>query len=167
MIQTLIYLKGEASEKLSSNGQSPACSVESINSNIDTEKIKLDSDELRLWIDVKCIASEFVEQQKKEMKAVFDFAYENRDAAALRVSILYDQGTKVEGNSKLRPSCKGTYLVTEMFTEVIDIVNGWPLKKNHISSSLQIVEVFRKTNHCFDQQLRTCKQREQPGQEFC
>ena len=37
------------------------------------------------------IASEFVDQQRKEMRAIFDFAPANRDAAALKASSPYDR----------------------------------------------------------------------------
>ena len=50
-----------------------------------------DSDEHKAKIEVELIASDFVDQQKKEMKAIFDFTSTNRDAAALRASTLYDR----------------------------------------------------------------------------
>ena len=94
------------------------------------------SDELKAKIDVEWIASDFVDQQKKKMKAMFDFAAANRDSVALRTSTLYDrtvrgayfkvgdkvwvldQGNKAGTNPKLRPRWKGAYLVTDMFNEV-------------------------------------------------
>ena len=41
--------------------------------------------------EVEWIASDFVDQQRKEMKAMFEFAAANRDAASLRASTLYDR----------------------------------------------------------------------------
>ena len=82
---------------------------------------KVDSEELKTKIEVEWIASDFVDQQKKEMRAMFDFAAANRDEAALRASTLYDRtvrganfkvgdkvwvldkGTKAAVNPKLRP----------------------------------------------------------------
>ena len=58
---------------------------------IDLVYDQTDSDELRVKIDVEWIASDFVDQQKKEMMAMFDFAAANRDADALKASILYDR----------------------------------------------------------------------------
>ena len=37
------------------------------------------------------MASEFVDKQKIERRAMFDFAAANRDAAALKASALYDR----------------------------------------------------------------------------
>ena len=51
---------------------------------IDLVYDQTDSDELTAKIEVEWIASDFVDQQKKEMKAMFDFAAANRDAAALK-----------------------------------------------------------------------------------
>ena len=86
---------------------------------------KKNSDEFMAKIDVEWIASDFVDQQKKEMKAIFDFAAANRDASALKASTLYDrtvrganfkvgdkvwvldQGSKAGTNPKLRPRLKG------------------------------------------------------------
>ena len=50
-----------------------------------------DSNELRDKIEVEWIASEFVDKQKSEMKAIFDLAASNRDEAALRASALVDR----------------------------------------------------------------------------
>ena len=58
---------------------------------IDLVYDQTDSDELRAKIEVEWIASDFVDQQKKEMKAMFDFATANRDAASLRASTIYDR----------------------------------------------------------------------------
>ena len=100
---------------------------------IDLVYDQTDSDELREKIDVEWIA---VDQQRKKMKAMFDFSAANRDAAALRPSTLYDrmvrgsnfkvgdkvwvldQGIKVGTNPKLRPRWKGPYLVTDILNEV-------------------------------------------------
>ena len=46
---------------------------------------------MRVKYEVDWIASEFVDQQRKEMRAMFDFAAANRDAAALKASALYDR----------------------------------------------------------------------------
>ena len=93
-------------------------------------------------------ASEFVDQQRKEMRAMFDFAAANRDAATLKASALYertikgidfkvgdkvwllDQSTKVGLNPKQRPRWKGPYLVTNLFNEVNAILKaeGWSKK---------------------------------------
>ena len=103
---------------------------------------KTDSDELKAKIEVEWIASDFAHQQRKEMKAMFDFAAANRDAGALRASTLYDrtvrganlkvgdkvwlldQGIKVGTNPRLRPRRKGPYLVTEMFNKVNAILKA-------------------------------------------
>ena len=79
-----------------------------------------DLEDLRVKYEVQWIASEFVDQQRKEMREMFDFAAANRDAAALKASALYDrtiraidfkvgdkvwlldQGTKVGEKPKLR-----------------------------------------------------------------
>ena len=58
---------------------------------IDLVYDQVDSEELKAKIDEEWIASGFVDQQKKEMRAMFDFAAANRDAAALRASTLYDR----------------------------------------------------------------------------
>ena len=81
--------------------------------------------ELKAKIEMEWIASDFVDQQKKKMRAMFDFAAANHDAAALRARTLYDrtvrganfkvgdkvwvlnQGTKTGENPKLRPRWKG------------------------------------------------------------
>ena len=82
------------------------------------------AEDMRAKYEVEWIASEFVDQQRKEMRVMFDFAAANRDAAALKASALYDrtirgidfkigdrvwlldESTKVEVNSKLRPRWK-------------------------------------------------------------
>ena len=51
--------------------------------------------DMRAKYEVEWIASEFVDQQRKEMRAMFDFAAANRDAAALKASALYDR--KIRG----------------------------------------------------------------------
>ena len=48
---------------------------------IDLVYDQTDADELKAKIEVEWIASDFVDQQKREMKAMFDFAAANRDAA--------------------------------------------------------------------------------------
>ena len=58
---------------------------------IDLVYDQTNSDELRAKIEVEWIASDYVDQQKKEMKAMFDFAAANRDEASLRASTLYDR----------------------------------------------------------------------------
>ena len=49
---------------------------------IDLVYDQVDSEELKARIEVEWIASDFVDQQKKEIRAMFDFAAANRDAAA-------------------------------------------------------------------------------------
>ena len=58
---------------------------------IDLVYNQTDSDELRAKIDVELIVSDFVDQQRKEMKAMFNFAAVNRDGADLKASTLYDR----------------------------------------------------------------------------
>ena len=58
---------------------------------IDLVYDQTDAEEMRAKYEVEWIASEFVDQQRREMKAMFDFAAANRDAAALRASALYDR----------------------------------------------------------------------------
>ena len=95
------------------------------------------------------------------MKAVFDLAAANRDAASLKASTLYDrtvrganfkvgdkvwvldQGTKIGTNPKLRPRWKGPYLVTDMFNEVNAI-----LKADGRSRKTKIVHLC-KLKKCF------------------
>ena len=128
---------------------------------IDLVYDQTDADELKAKIEVEWIASDFVDQQRKEMKAMFDFAAANRDAASLRASTLYDrsvrganfkvgdkvwvldQGTKVGTNPKLRPRWKGPYLVTDMFNEVNAI-----LKADGRSRKTKIVHLC-KLKRCF------------------
>ena len=54
---------------------------------IDLVNDQVDSDELKSKIEVDWI----IDQQKKELPAMFDFVAANRDAAALRASTLYDR----------------------------------------------------------------------------
>ena len=86
------------------------------------------------------------------MRAMFDFAAANRDAADLKASALYDrtirgidfkigyrvwlldQSTKVGVNPKLRPRWKGPYTVTNLFNEVNAI-----LKADGRSKKLKVV----------------------------
>ena len=128
---------------------------------IDLVYDQTDADELKAKIEVEWIASDFVDQQRKEMKAMFDFAAANRDAASLRASTLYDrtvrganfkvgdkvwvldQGTKIGTNPKLRPRWKGPYLVTDMFNEVNAI-----LKADGRSRKTKIVHLC-KLKRCF------------------
>ena len=102
---------------------------------IDLVYDQTDSDELKAKIDVEWIPSEFVENLKKGMKSMFDFAASNRDAAALKASALtertvrganfqtgdkvwlLDQNTKKGVNPKLRPKWKGPFLVTGILTK--------------------------------------------------
>ena len=88
---------------------------------IDLVYDQTDSDELRAEIEVEWIDSDFLDKQKKEMKAMFDLSAANRDAASLRASTIYDrtvrganlkvgdkvwvldQGAEVGSNPKLRP----------------------------------------------------------------
>ena len=88
---------------------------------IDLVYDQTDSDENKAKIDVEWIASEFVNNLKKDMRDMFDFAARNRDAAALRASaivdrtvrganfqigdkvLLFDQNMKKRVNPKLRP----------------------------------------------------------------
>ena len=92
---------------------------------IDLATDQTNAEDIRAKYEVEWIASEFVDQQRKDMRAVFDFAAANRDAAALKARALYDrtirgidfkigdsvwlldQGPKVGGNPKLRPLWKG------------------------------------------------------------
>ena len=46
---------------------------------------------MRAKYEVEWIASRFVDQQKREKRAMFDFAAANRDAAAPKASALYDR----------------------------------------------------------------------------
>ena len=128
---------------------------------IDLVYDQTNSDELRAKIEVEWIASDFVDQQKNEMKAMFDIAAANRDEASLRASTLYDrtvrganfkvgdkvwvldQSTKVGSNPKLRPRWKGPYLVTDMFNEVNAI-----LKADGRSRKTKIVHLC-KLKRCF------------------
>ena len=59
--------------------------------SIDLVYDQTDYDEHKTKIEVEWIASDFVGQQKKEMRAMFNFAAANRDAAVLRASTLYDR----------------------------------------------------------------------------
>ena len=95
---------------------------------IDLVYDQTDADELISKIEVEWIASDFVDQQRKEMKAMFDFASANRDAASLRASTLYDrmvrganfkvgdkvwvldQGTKVGTNPQIETQMEGSVL---------------------------------------------------------
>ena len=58
---------------------------------IDLVYDQVDFEELKAKIEVEWIASDFVDQQKTEMRAMFDFADANRDAAVLRASTFYDR----------------------------------------------------------------------------
>ena len=49
-----------------------------------------DSNELRDKIEVEWIASEYLDRQRAEMKAMFDLAASNREEAASRASALVD-----------------------------------------------------------------------------
>ena len=109
---------------------------------IDLVYDQTNSDELRAKIEVKWIALDFMDQQRKEMKAMIDFAAANRDAASLRGSTLndrtvrganlkvgdkiwvLDQRKKVGSNPKLRRRWKGPDLVTDMFNEVNAILKA-------------------------------------------
>ena len=131
---------------------------------IDLVYDQTNSDELRAKIEVEWIASDFVDQQKNEMKAMFDIAAANRDEASLRASTLYDrtvrganfkvgdkvwvldQSTKVGSNPKLRPRWKGPYLVTDMFNEVNAV-----LKADGRSRKTKIVHLC-KLKRCFGKQ---------------
>ena len=131
---------------------------------IDLVYDQTDSDELRAKIEVEWIASDFLDQQRTEMKAMFDFAAANHDAASLRASTIYnclvrganfkagdklwvlDQGAKVGSNPKLRPRCKGPYLVTDMFNEVNAI-----LEADGRSRKTKIVHLCKLTR-CFGKQ---------------
>ena len=53
---------------------------------IDLVYDQTDSEELKAKFDVEWIPSEFVENLRKSMKSMFDFAASNRDAAALKAS---------------------------------------------------------------------------------
>ena len=53
---------------------------------IDLVYDQTDSNELRDKIEVERIASEYVDKQRAEMKAMFDLAASNRDEAALSAS---------------------------------------------------------------------------------
>ena len=128
---------------------------------IDLVYDQTDADELKAKIEVEWIASDFLDQQRREMKAMFDFAAANRDAASLRASTLYDrtvrganfkvgdkvwvldQGTKVGNNPKLRPRWKRPYLVTDMFNDV----NAF-LKSDGRSRKTKIVHLC-KLKRCF------------------
>ena len=71
---------------------------------IDLVYDQVNSEELKAKIDVEWIASDFVKQQKKEMRAMFNFAAANRDAAALRASTLYDRtlrGVNIKINNSI------------------------------------------------------------------
>ena len=67
---------------------------------IDLVNDQTDLDELRSKIEVEWIASDFEDQQRKEMKAVFDFAAADRDAASLRAA-LYTIGRSEERTPRL------------------------------------------------------------------
>ena len=117
--------------------------------------------DMRAKYEVEWIASEFVDQQRREMRAMFDFAAANRDAAALKASALYDrtirgidfkigdrvwlldQSTKVGVNPKLRPRWKGPYTVANLFNEVNAI-----LKADGRSKKLKVIH-FSKLKKCF------------------
>ena len=58
---------------------------------IDLVYDQTDSDELRAKIEVEWIASDFVDQQRKDMKAMFDFAATNRYESPLRVPSLFER----------------------------------------------------------------------------
>ena len=58
---------------------------------IDLVYDQTNAEDMRAKYEVEWIASEFVDQQRREMKAMFDFATANRDAAALKASALYDR----------------------------------------------------------------------------
>ena len=47
--------------------------------------------DMRAKYEVEWITSEFVDQLRRKMKAMFDFATANRDAAALKASAPYDR----------------------------------------------------------------------------
>ena len=128
---------------------------------IDLVYDQVDSEELQAKIDAEWIASDFVDQQKKEMRAMFDFATANRDAAALRASTLYDrtvrgayfrvgdkvwvldQSTKAGVNPKLRPRWKRPYLVNDLFNKVDTI-----LKADGRSRRTKVVHLC-KLKRCF------------------
>ena len=100
-----------------------------------------------------------MDQQRKEMRAMCDFAAANRDATALKVSALYgltirdidfkvrekiwllDQITKVGVNPKLRPRLKGPYQVTNLFNEVNAI-----LKADGLSKILKVIHFSKLKN---------------------
>ena len=146
---------------------------------IDLVYDQTDSNELRAKIEVEWIASDFVDQQKKEMKAMFDLAAANRDEASLRASTNYDrtvrganfkigdkvwvldQSTRVGSNPKLRPRWKGPYLVTDMFNEVNAI-----LKADGRSRKTKVVHLC-KLKRCFgkQQQVVSINNQEQSVEE--
>ena len=88
---------------------------------IDLVNDQTNAEDMRAKYEVEWIASEFVDQQRKEMRAIFDFAEAKREAAALKACVIYDrtirgiyfkvgdrvwlldQGTKLGVNPKLRP----------------------------------------------------------------
>ena len=119
--------------------------------------------ELRSKIDVEWIVPDFVDQQRKEMRATFDIAAANRDAASLRASTLYDQtvrganfkvgdklwvldhSTKVGTNSKLRSRWKGPYLFTDLFNEENSILKSHGrLRKTKILHLCKLKRCFGK-----------------------
>ena len=58
---------------------------------IDLVYDQTNAEDMRAKYEVEWISSEFVDQQRKEIRAMFDFAAANRDAAALKASALYDR----------------------------------------------------------------------------
>ena len=58
---------------------------------IDLVYDQTNAEDMRAKYEVEWIASEFVDKQRKEIRAMFDFAAANRDAAALKASALYDR----------------------------------------------------------------------------
>ena len=128
--------------------------------SIDLVNDQTDSNELRDKIEVDWIASEFVDKQKAEMKAMFDLGASNRDKAALRASVLVDrtvrcanyqevdkvwimdENHKKRVNPKLRPKWKGPFTITEIVNEVDEIL------KADGCSHKTIIRHFSKLKKC-------------------
>ena len=53
---------------------------------IDLVYDQTNAEDMKAKYEVELIASEFVDQQRKEMRAMFDFAAANRDAVALKAA---------------------------------------------------------------------------------
>ena len=59
---------------------------------IDLVYDQTNAEDMRAKYEVLWVAIEFVDQQRREIRAMVDLASANRDAAALKASVLYDRG---------------------------------------------------------------------------